>query len=520
MSVTITKYRKSGGGLVDLQPGVVLKPITIDPQQINRKPVVGNTQVEPRNATIRVSSGGIVLNKIPAVIRPSMKRAATATTLGTTGAVSTTTAAATVPKPPKYVIQASGPSSSVQWQAKRDSQGLGVAISSLPPNTIIKATTRQALVPPQGVSAPSSTTPSPSSTPSSSRTTSVQSTPTVSADSRVSSAVRQAVFIKRNLPLPQRSMRSLTLGLMEQSTMLHLGVAGEHLPLLKRLICRSANVTHLDCFITLRKLRQNEAFATLAQIFELSEWDVEELFKRTLIKLARCLAPLIRWPDARHHNERLKHTPLEYRANLLHLRSMIECVETDVSEEIRWDSSSSYKFILCCDTNGVISYVSSAYPGRCDDLQLFEASKFREMIPKYLTLCAEPGKAVPRVRKTEPEYDSGDELDYPPPPADGPKRSLSKFEAQQLGGKLANQQSLSIVDGALTSKRAPSIQLPTLRVQEQTCRAQMRDMIDNFREFRLLGHSAIQKKSLLGYLDEMIVVAAALCNLKRQELHS
>ncbi|KAH8258352.1 hypothetical protein KR038_009919, partial [Drosophila bunnanda] len=480
---------------------------------------------EARNATIRVSAGGIVLNKIPAVIRPSMKRAATVTTMGATGAASMTTPAGTVgqgmaslAKAPKYVIQATG-SSAPQWQARQDAQGLGVAISSLPPNTIIKATTRQALVPPIGVSTLTSTTESLPSTPSTSRTTSVQNTPTVLADSRVSSAVRQAVFIKRNLPLPQRSMRSLTLSLMEQSTMLHLGVAGEHLPLLKRLICRTANIAHLDCFITLRKLRQNEPFALLAQSFELSELDTEELFKRTLIKLARCLAPLIRWPDVRHHHERLKHTPLEYRANLLHLRSMIECVETDVAEDLRWDSSSSYKFILCFDTNGVISYVSSAYPGRCDDLQLFEASKFRDIIPKYLTLCAEPGKAVPRVRKAEPEYDSGDELDYPLPP-DGPKPSLSKFEAQQLGGKLANQQSLSVVDGALTSKRAPSIQLPTLRVQEQTCRAQMRDMIDNFREFRILGHSAIQKKSLLGYLDEMIIVAAALSNLKRQELYS
>ncbi|KAH8375464.1 hypothetical protein KR200_008232, partial [Drosophila serrata] len=473
---------------------------------------------EARNATIRVASGGIVLNKIPAVIRPSMKRAATATTIGATGAASITTEAASLPKAPKYVIQATG-SPALQWQGRRDSQGLGVAINSLPPNTIIKATTREALVPPIGVSTPTSTTASPPSTPSTSRTTSVVSTPTVSAASRVSSSVRQAVFIKRNLPLPQRSMRSLTLSMMEQSTMLHLGVAGEHLPLLKRLICRTANIAHLDCFITLRKLRQNEPFALLAQSFELSEFDTEELFKRTLIKLARCLAPLIRWPDVRHHHERLKHTPLEYRANLLHLRSMIECVETDVAEHLRWDSSSSYKFILCCDTNGVISYVSSAYPGRCDDLQLFEASKFREIIPKYLTLCAEPGKGVPRVRKTVPDSDSGDELDYQPP-VEEPKPSLSKFEAQQLGGKLANQQSLSVVDGALTSKRAPSIQLPTLRVQEQTCRAQMRDMIDNFREFRILGHSAIQKKSLLGYLDEMIIVAAALSNLKRQELYS
>jgi len=48
----------------------------------------------------------------------------------------------------------------------------------------------------------------------------------------------------------------------------------------------------------------------------------------------------------------------------------------------------------------------------------------------------------------------------------------------------------------------------------------MRDMIDYLREFRMLDNSAIKQKSLLGYLDEMIVVAAGLCNLKRQELES
>jgi len=252
-------------------------------------------------------------------------------------------------KTPKYVVQTSPSGSSghqLQMLARKDTQSLGVAINSLPPNTIIKATTRPSQTAPL---TPNSAAVTPS-TPSSSRN-STQSTPTVVPDARVSSAVRQAVFIKRELPQPQRSMRNMTLGLVEQAPLLHLGVAPQHLSLLKRHICRNANVTHLDCCLTLRKLKQNEHFALLAEHFELSESDVEDTFKRTLIKLARYLRPLIRWPDARHHNERFKHTPLNYRANLLHVRSLIECVETDVPIDLGLGSG-SYKFILCINTNG------------------------------------------------------------------------------------------------------------------------------------------------------------------------
>ncbi|XP_017108476.1 uncharacterized protein Camp isoform X2 [Drosophila bipectinata] len=497
MSLTITNYKKPPGGVVPRQTVVPFRPKTEDFQRIPK--------LEPGITPVRGTSEGVFLNQIPVVLRPTMKRASTTVSASTTPI---TSSPEILPKTPKYTLNFSSSSSpassssSVQWKVRRESQSLGVAINSLPPNTIIKATTRPAgLVP-----ATSPMVTSPPSTPASSRS-SLQSTPTVSA-------VRQAVFIKRELPQPQRTMRSLTLSLVEHAPMLHLGVAAEHLPLLKRHICRTANITHLDCYITLRKLRQNEPFALLAEHFEVSEADAKDTFKRTLIKLARCMRTLIRWPDAQHYQERLKHTPIDYRATLLHVRSLIECVETDVDEEFRLGSS-TYKFILCINTNSIISYVSSVYPGNCDDLQLFEASNFRDVVPKYLTLCAEPGKAVKRTRRIGTDDDSGDEEEF----QDGPAPSLSKYHAQRLTGRLASQQSLSVVDGALVSKRAASIQLPTLKVQEPACRAQMRNLVDGLREFRMLGHSAIDQKSLLGYLDEMLIVACALCNLKRQELH-
>ncbi|XP_022226491.2 uncharacterized protein LOC111076820 isoform X2 [Drosophila obscura] len=462
-------------------------------------------KLEAGNGIVSATSAGIVLNKIPALIKPTMKRAATSTAPAALG-----------PGPlknPKYVIQTSAAAAGTSaWQSvtaiKRETgsnQSLGIALSSLPPNTIIKRAA------PPSAAAPA--------TPTTSRSalSSLLNSPVTPA-SRVSSAVHQTVFVKRELP-PQRSMRAMTMGLMENATMLHLGLASEHLSILKRHICRSAAVTHLDCCIALRKLRQNESFALLAECFELSESDAEETFKRTIIKLARCLRPLICWPDSNHFLDRLKHTPLDYRSDLMHLRSIIECVETDVSEALDF-SCQSYKFILCINTNGIISYISSAYPGQYDDLQLFEASNFKNIVPDYLTLCAEPGKAVPRSRQPASDsiYDAVEDDDSAS--LDEQKQPVSSYDSQRLAGQLASQESLSIVNGALISKRAPSVQLPTLRLQEPACHAQLRATIDTLREFKMLHHSAIQQKSMLGYLNEMLIVAAALCNLKRKELSS
>ncbi|EDW10269.1 uncharacterized protein LOC6580496 [Drosophila mojavensis] len=481
MSLTIVKYRKTADGVQPITPTMIFRP---------------KIEVQQQQAVKKIAGGSIALGKIPAgaIIRTSMKRAST----------SATTPASALVKAPKFVNQSSGYGSSssptLSWQTSSPlinirKESLGAAISSLPPNTIIKATTRQ----------PLATSNSPATAAGA-----MASAP--AAAPAVTSAVRQAVFLKRDMP--QRTMRSMTLGSIDMAPTLHLGVSSAHLPLFKRHICKYANLSHLDCCIALRKLRLNEPFALLAEFFELSELEVEQTFKHTIVKLARCLRPLIRWPDAKHYSERLKHMPLAYRANMLHVRSVIECVETDLSEKLNFGCG-SYKFILCLNTNGIISYVSDTYRGDCDDLQLFEASNFKDVIPKYLTLCAEPGQAVKRLPKanaddilTDEEYEAQDEQE--------PKPIFSKYDEQRLAGQLANMQSLSVSNGALTSTRAPQLQLPTLRVNEPACRSQLRQAIDTLREFKMLDHCAVQHAPLLGYLNEMLIVAAALYNLQQQ----
>ncbi|KAL7738057.1 hypothetical protein ACLKA6_006409 [Drosophila palustris] len=490
MSLRIVKYRKTSEGLVPITPPVLYRP---------------QAQVQPQQIVKKLTGPRIAIGNLPegVIIKPSMKRASNITTLN-----------APLLKTPKYVLQSSSygstASTSTPWQtstpvAGAKKEALGDAISSLPPNTIIKATTRHPLA------TSNNSLPGYVGASSTAAATAAASTP--AAAPAVASAVRQAVFLKRDMP--QRTMRSMTLSSIDMASSLHLGLSNMHLPLFKRHICKYANLTHLDCCITLRKLRLNEPFTLLAEFFELSESEVKQTFKRTIVKLARCLRPLICWPDAKHYSERLKHMPLAYRSNLLHVRSLIECVETEVSPTLNFGCS-SYKFILCLNTNGIISYVSDAFRGDCDDLQLFEASNFKDIIPKYLTLCAEPGKAVKRTRSsyktseedspTDEEYDTQDE----------PKPVLSKHDEQRLAGQMANMQSLCVTDGALTSTRATNLQLPTLRVNEPACRQQMRQMVDTLREFKMLDNCALRQTSLLGYLNEMLIVAAALCNLQQQ----
>ncbi|KAH8297010.1 hypothetical protein KR044_003317, partial [Drosophila immigrans] len=415
-------------------------------------------------------------------------------------------------KTPKFVLQSTSygvTPTSVPWQTSTPvvdikKEALGDAISSLPPNTIIKATTRPSLG--------SSSNPLSGYVNASSISVSA---PAAAATPPVTSAVRQAVFLNRDMQ--QRTKRSMTLSAIDMASTLHLGVPSELLPLFKRHICKFGNLTHLDCCITLRKMRLNEPFTLLAEFFDLSELVVKETFKQTLVKLARCLRPLICWPDAKHYSERLKHMPLDYRSNLLHVRSLIECVETEVCETLDFGCS-SYKFILCLNTNGIISYVSDAFRGDCDDLQLFETSNFKDIIPSYLTLCAEPGKSVRRTRSTlkpktrENDSTADDESDA----HDDTNKVVSKYNEHRLEGQMANMQSLCVSDGALTSSRATNFQLPTLRVNEPACRAQMRRTVDALREFKMLDHGALQQTSLLSYLNEMLIVAAALCNLQQQ----
>lgn len=92
---------------------------------------------------------------------------------------------------------------------------------------------------------------------------------------------------------------------------------------------------------------------------------------------------------------------------------------------------------------------------------------------------------------------------------------LTKYAASRVAGELASNQCLTVVNSELTSRRLKNYSVPTMRVREPVCRLQMRQMVDNLQEFRILQPLSIKEPLVYQYLNEVLIVCAALINLQR-----
>ncbi|XP_055917340.1 uncharacterized protein LOC129949737 [Eupeodes corollae] len=372
---------------------------------------------------------------------------------------------------------------------------------------------------------------------------------------------RPTIYIKREAP--KKTIRSVTTELIEKNPYVHLGVSAERLGILKNVVCTTANVPVIDLYLTLKKIRQNEDFSLLAEYFEFSESEVQQIFTRTIVKLARYLKFLIRWPESKKYYDRHKNLPIAFRSKLSYVQSLIECVETEIQAPTMYPSveqldCSNYKFILTITPTGVISYVSDAYVGHNDDLTIFNACDFQNVIPKYLSLVADPGKAIRRrskkvkpcigeaassekpvkdkqrnrstklnaltinLQESDSTTDSADESD------DGDDQStLNGTVGGGISGSTgcmsrSNQhstsnshQTLNIVNSELISRKVKDFRIPTVRVRESVCRLQIRHMLYCLKEFRVLQPYAILEPLLYQYINEVLIVVSALTNLQR-----
>lgn len=386
----------------------------------------------------------------------------------------------------------------------------------------------------------------------------VQSNGIVSSSNSGVSLRRPTIYIKREAP--KKTIRNVTTELIEKNPYIHLGVSAERLGILKNVVCVTANIPVIDLYLTLKKVRQNEDFTLLAEYFEFSENEVQQVFTRTIVKLARYLKFLIRWPESKKYYDRHKNLPIAFRSKLSYVQSLIECVDTELQTpelypNVEHFDCSNYKFILTITPNGVISYVSDAYVGRNDDLTIFNACDFQSIIPKYLSLVADPGKAIRRrskkiknVRKTKtlskltPKnkqdkdnrkimlsaisiYDSDSTTDSADESVDSDDRNFSNntnvggtagcLTTSSQGSEYKSHQTLKIVNSELISHKVKDFKIPTVRVRESVCRLQIRHLLYCLREFRVLQPYAILEPLLYQYINEVLIVVSALTNLHR-----
>lgn len=319
---------------------------------------------------------------------------------------------------------------------------------------------------------------------------------------------RPTIFIKGPI---KKSIRNVTVELITKSPKLHLGITSDRLEILKTVAFQKANITNFDLYLTLKKLRVNESFAILGEYFEYSESEVQKIFARTVIKLAKYLKFLIRWPEGEKY-DRHKNLPISFRSKLSYVQSLIECVETDIRSTqcptLDTVDCKNFKFVLAITPSGVISYVSEAYIGSNDDLAIFNACNFRNMIPTHLSLVAVPGKAISDLKNdfdSDSTTDSADETD---------DNNINKDIKKKISLAAAHS-SMNIVNSHLTSHKVKDFSIPTLHVREPTCRLQIRDVIYSLREFKIIQPYAVLEPHLYQYINEILVIISALTNLQR-----
>ncbi|XP_037950541.1 uncharacterized protein LOC119681427 isoform X2 [Teleopsis dalmanni] len=414
----------------------------------------------------------------------------------------------------KYSLQTiastGGPTTSLQWQQTIGGstptslkKSIGAAISSLPPNTIIQAT--------------AGSSKSESSNKSASNVLQSNGVTTFHAN-----GPRPTVLIRRELP--KRTIRSVTLEIIEKNPLTHIGVSADRLDLLKNVICVTANVSFIDCYITLKKLRQNEECSLLAEYFEMTETEIQQTFALNITRLARFMRFLVVYPNSKKYYDRHKNLPFQFRSDLSHVQSLIDLVETEIDcPELL--SCNSYKYILSISPNGLICYVSDAFVGNFDDLTIFKSSTFHSCIPKYLSLVAVPGKGFRNRHKsrkvnasegkdTDSNTDSAEEsANNDTDNEDGHK--LSRFDAARIAANLVSHQTMSVENNNLVSCKARGYTIPTTRVSTPVCREQLRCVLNTLREFKMLQHHGIKEPLLYQYINESLLVAAALTNLQR-----
>lgn len=329
----------------------------------------------------------------------------------------------------------------------------------------------------------------------------------ISASTSTPISRRPTVFLKTPTPKP-KTIRVLTIENIEKSPLLYVGLPKEQLNVLKTVISRLTDIPTMNLYLTLKKIRLNEDFNILSDDFEVEEGEAQKIFTFTVVKLAKYMKNLVRWPDSKKYYDRHKNLPIAFRSRLSHVQSLVECVDTEFQprtmhpHDLQLDSLNcdKLKFLLALSPNGAISYVSDMFAANrfTNDLSVFKASDFDKIIPTYLSLVADPGKGVRKQRNSPEAIETEDESDHIKATVCQPP-SLS---------------SMSVQNGHL-STTSKDYSVPTIQVGTNICRMQIRNLIYFLRDFKILQPYASLEPVVYQYFNEILVIIAGVTNLQR-----
>lgn len=280
------------------------------------------------------------------------------------------------------------------------------------------------------------------------------------------------------------SGRKFILSIIERNPSDYLGIGKQYFWIIEY-IKETCNIPSLHVVLTLYKLKNNDTFSKMKDLFEVSISTLWRVFYKTLKILSLFFKQLLYWPRPLAIKCNL---PPVFRCNVNYasVQSIVDAFEIEIEtkkpiqQALTWSQykqSNTIKYLISATPDGFINFISEGYSGRISDMYLVEQSGFLENVPEHATILADRGfkhleshliqKSVKVLR----------------PPSVAKDTKMTKNE---------------VVD----SKVIASLRIHIERV------------IRRVRLFKLLKPHSVVNNKLVNILDDAVIVACGLINLQ------
>ncbi|XP_044583956.1 uncharacterized protein LOC123264629 [Cotesia glomerata] len=295
-----------------------------------------------------------------------------------------------------------------------------------------------------------------------------------STENEWTSQYQQEEFQKLNL--------KQTFQKIQQSPRKYIGIPNDCMDIID--ILRTAKLSDVEIFLTLKKIRLNESFAILADDFGMSTSNVSRTFTKTLPIITEYLKDFIIWPSSAKIKQQL---PMSFRSRYAAVESIIDCLEIEiekptdpVKQSLTWSKykkCNTVKYLVSCIPDGIVNFISPGYGGRASDAEIVSNSGYLD----YL----KPGAAV-----------------------------LAGRGFKHIENLVVAKKCTLIRPPTVSSNKQPTHDEVIATKRIASLRIHIERLIRRIREFHICEpHSCVNVK-LIPQMDNIITIVAALTNLQ------
>ncbi|KAB0800806.1 hypothetical protein PPYR_06545, partial [Photinus pyralis] len=223
----------------------------------------------------------------------------------------------------------------------------------------------------------------------------------VGSSSFVASTIEDSDF-EINFPQDQKEEKlqalNVTRLLIEKKPKDYTGIPNHWFSNVINLLSTKTKISKDNLMLTLMKIKLNDPFARLGDMFGMSLCNASKIFKKTLVQIEPHLKSLIFWPSS----DKIKYyLPIPFRAHYSNVQSIIDCLEIQiqkptepVKQALTWSDykkCNTLKYLISCTPDGFINFISKGYGGRISDSLLVEESGYFDVLPAGCSVMADRG---------------------------------------------------------------------------------------------------------------------------------